>query len=315
MANRAMAKLTGYTIEEILEMNVSQLPAASDFQSAMERQEGRFVSKDELVSGRYECQMVRKDGAERTIEFLTSLLPSEGKPSNIQAIVRDITEERRAHENVRIYAKLVTEAHEEERKRIARELHDETAQDLASLALDIDMMLNGAKELPDGLENRLEKLRGRVDYVLRGVRRFGQDLRPSVLEDFGMLVALKWLTDDLSGEFVPSSSIEIRGTPRRLSSHTELVLFRIAQEALSNVRKHAQASKAVVRVKFGPRKVTLSVTDNGHGFEMPDAIGDLARSGKLGILGMQERAHLVNGRFSIESQAGKGCTMTVEVAE
>jgi len=91
------------------------------------------------------------------------------------------------------------------------------------------------------------------------------------------------------------------------------LLFRIAQEALSNVRKHSQATEAEIRVEFAPEEVRLAVTDNGQGFEIPEMLSDFAGEGKLGILGMHERARLLNGSFSVESEAGKGTTVSVEV--
>lgn len=316
MANRAMAKLTGYNTEELLKMNISQLPGASSFMGTTEwkNQPGNANGP---VSQVRELRLRRKDGAERIVELVTSLLMHEAQPSAIQAMLRDITEERRTQEDMRIYAKLVTEAQEEERKRIARELHDETAQELSRLGLDIDFLisLGTKKDLPEEIVNQLERLRDQTDHILRGVRRFSHDLRPPILEDFGLLMALQWLTDDLADQGVLSSSVEVLGIPRRLSSHTELVLFRIAQEALNNVRKHSQATRTVVSLKFDSGRVTLSVADNGHGFDVPKAPSDFARLGKLGMVGMHERASLINGTCLIQSEKGKGTTVAVEVAE
>ena len=103
------------------------------------------------------------------------------------------------------------------------------------------------------------------------------------------------------------------GSVHRLPPETELVLFRIAQEALRNVWKHSGASKAWVTVEFGDDKVILSIKDNGKGFELPERIGDLATVGKLGLAGMQERAQLIGGRLTIQSELGKGTTVTAEV--
>lgn len=317
MANRAIAKLTGYTIDELLNMNTSQLPGASKFKDTMEEWKIQAGNASGLISQVRELRITRKDGAERTVELVTSLLTHEGQPTAIQAMLRDITEERRTQEDMRTYGKLVTEAQEEERKRIARDLHDETAQELSRLGLDIDFLISAGtkKGLPAEIVNQLERLRDETDHILRGVRRFGHDLRPPILEDFGLLMALQWLTDDLASQGVLSSSVEVLGTPRRLSPHTELVLFRIAQEALNNVRKHSQATRTVVSLEFGSGRVVLRVADNGHGFEVPQTAGDFARLGKLGILGMHERASLISGSCSIQSEKGKGTTVTVEVAE
>lgn len=312
--NRACQKLTGYSLDEVRGKHVWDLllipeevePVKAVFKAV---QEGGSPNK-------HESYWVSKDGNRRLISWLNTALPTQqGSVEFVLSIGTDITDQRRAEENMRIYAELLTEAQEEERKRIARELHDETAQELSRLALDIDFLIATPKGLPEDMITRLEELRGRIDTILQGVRRFSHDLRPSLLEDFGLLVALQWITDNLTNRYMLSSSVEVVGTPRRLSPHTELVLFRIAQEALNNVRKHSRATKAQVRLEFSPEKVSLSITDNGQGFAMPQAIGDFVRLGRLGILGMQERARLINGTFSVQSEVGKGTTVTVEVAE
>ena len=312
--NRACQKLTGYSLDEVRGKHVWDLllipeevePVKAVFKAV---QEGGSPNK-------HESYWVSKDGNRRLISWLNTALPTQqGSVEFVLCIGTDITDQRRAEENMRIYAELLTEAQEEERKRIARELHDETAQELSRLALDIDFLIATPKGLPEDMITRLEELRGRIDTILQGVRRFSHDLRPSLLEDFGLLVALQWITDNLTNRYMLSSSVEVVGTPRRLSPHTELVLFRIAQEALNNVRKHSRATKAQVRLEFSPEKVSLSITDNGQGFAMPQAIGDFVRLGRLGILGMQERARLINGTFSVQSEVGKGTTVTVEVPE
>jgi len=107
--------------------------------------------------------------------------------------------------------------------------------------------------------------------------------------------------------------IKVAGSPRRLSAEVELVLFRIAQEALRNVEKHSQATECVVKVAFSPKKVGLQVGDNGKGFQLPELLSDLATQGKLGLIGMQERATLLGGHLEVKSELGKGTTVRVEV--
>ena len=149
---------------------------------------------------------------------------------------------------------------------------------------------------------------------MQGVRRFSHELRPDVLDQLGLLPALETLTEDMNKEGKVSARMEAVGTGKRPSPDVELVLFRIAQKALHNVRRHSRAKEVVVRVKFSHRKVKLNVIDNGRGFELPEVLGDFAGKGKLGLIGMYERARLLNGGFSVKSQAGKGTTVSVEVA-
>jgi len=312
--NQACQKLTGYSLDEVKGRHVWDLlliPEEVESVKAIFR-----AVRDTGSPNRHESHWVSKDGSRRLIAWLNTSLPSQrGSVEFALSIGTDITDQRRAEENMRIYAELLTEAQEEERKRIARELHDETAQELSRLALDIDFLITTPKGLPEDMITHLVEFRRRIDSILQGVRRFSHNLRPSLLEDFGLLVALRWMTDNLTSRYMLSSSVEVVGTPRRLSPHTGLVLFRIAQEALNNVRKHSRAAKAQVRLKFSPESVTLSITDNGQGFAIPESLGDFVRLGRLGILGMQERARLVNGVFSVHSEIGQGTTVTVEVAE
>jgi signal transduction histidine kinase len=123
------------------------------------------------------------------------------------------------------------------------------------------------------------------------------------------------LTEELNkGERGVKASLEIAGSERRLKLEVELGLFRIAQETLRNVKKHSGATKAVIRLKFTRSRVKLVVSDNGIGFELPEMLGDFAIKGKLGLIGMQERARLLNGKFSVKSHIGRGTTVVVEVS-
>ena len=214
---------------------------------------------------------------------------------------------------MRFYIAEITKAQEEERKRIARELHDDTAQSLATLSLDIEAISAAKDQLSQEAVQRLEELRAKTVTMLGGLRRFVHELRPADLDQVGLVPALESLSKELSNEVKITARVEVTGSERRLPGDAELVLFRIAQEALRNVRKHSEATEAVIRVEFAPGTVRMNVIDNGCGFEVPEVPGDFAGNGKLGLIGMHERARL-DGSFSVQSQVGKGTTVTVEVA-
>lgn len=230
----------------------------------------------------------------------------------VEQIARNVIMEKQMQENLRFYLRQVTRAQEEERKRIARELHDDTAQELVALSRRLDGLISSAKLSTQDIAS-LEELRQQTDNILDGVRRFSQDLRPSILDDLGLVPALEWLTSDLSNHFGIAIGMGLFGSAHRFPPETELVLFRIAQEALRNVCKHSEASRAWVTLEFGEDKTILTIKDNGKGFAIPESIGDLASAGKLGLAGMQERARLLNGSFKVESELGKGTTVSVEV--
>ena len=224
----------------------------------------------------------------------------------------NITEQKRLREDMEFYIREITIAQEQERKRISRELHDETAQSLADLYTDVDMTIM-KEQLSEKVVRRLEQLRLKIDSMLEEVRRFSHELRPGLLDQFGLIPSLESLTEDVNTEEKISCRLEVTGSEQRLSPEAEALLFRITQEALRNIRKHAKATEAIVRVDFSRGKAGLSITDNGIGFKVPEILSGFARRGKLGLMGMQERAHLLNGSLKVKSTAGKGTTVTVEI--
>jgi PAS domain S-box-containing protein len=311
MANEACAKLTGHSVEGLVGMDVRELLSGEASQRG--REVRRRLLHGDALDRPFEHRMRRKDGSEALLRLSISLVTSGSQPTGYQLIARDITEERRMEENLRFYLHQITEAQEEERKRIARELHDETAQELVALSRQLDSFISAPRKLSERDVKLLEDVRGRADKLLEGVRRFSQDLRPSVLDDLGLLPALEWLISELEEEFGMPIGMAVLGSERRFSPDVELVLFRIAQEALRNVWRHSEASRAWVTVEFGEGKTSLSVRDNGKGFEVPGSVADLANVGKLGLAGMEERARLVGGVLTLDSQPGEGAIVTIEV--
>ncbi len=312
MANRACVKLTGYPREELIGMNVKEFLSGEALQRA--REVRRRLLRGELVDGPYEQRMVRKDGSEACLRLSASLITSDGQPKAYQLIGRDITEEKRMQENLHFYLNQVTNAQEEERKRIARELHDETAQELVAVSRQLDNLISTSGKLSKRDIKFLKGMQTQVDKILDGVRRFSQDLRPSVIDDLGLLPALEWLISDLDKHFDITIGMAVLGPERRFPPEVELILFRVAQEALRNVWRHSEASRAWVTVEFGDGKTTVAVRDNGKGFEVPRTMADLTTVGKLGLAGMKERARLVGGKLTLESEPGAGTTVIVEVA-
>jgi two-component system sensor histidine kinase DegS len=218
----------------------------------------------------------------------------------------------RSEAMLRHYLRQIIQAQEDERRRLARELHDDTAQALVILSHRIDALDAYRDRLPAPVIQRLEGLLELADDILRGVRRFSRDLRPPVLDDLGLVPALESLTSDLTRQGI-RTEFEVVGHRRSLSADVELTLFRIAQEALRNVLKHAEASDVWLRVEFEDASVRIEVKDSGRGFRMPDEMGDLANGGRLGLLGMQERAELIGADLDVQSEPGNGTIVAVRV--
>lgn len=215
---------------------------------------------------------------------------------------------------MRDYLAAVTEAQERERARLARELHDDTVQALVALGQRVDMARR-ALERGDVAQARavLEDVRQLSTATMEGVRRFSRDLRPLYLEDLGFVPALEMLVQEASQHANISVEMRFEGTPRRLGQPRELALYRIAQEALNNAIRHAQAHHVWLTLRFDANGTTLSVADDGRGFQLPDRPDTLTETGHYGLVGMRERALLVGGELSISSSPESGTTITVRV--
>jgi signal transduction histidine kinase len=197
------------------------------------------------------------------------------------------------------------EGQELERRRLARELHDETGQALTSILLGLSA-LEEAKD-PDALTAATQELRELVVATLQDVRRLAVQLRPAALDDFGLAAALERLTENFAEQTGLAVELESALGEERLPSDIETVLYRLVQEALTNVVKHAHAEHVSIVLQRNERAVTAVIEDDGRGFSNGQG------EGGLGLIGMRERVALVNGRLRIESSASAGTTLLVEV--
>jgi signal transduction histidine kinase len=200
----------------------------------------------------------------------------------------------------------VVEGQELERRRLARELHDETGQALTSILLGLKRV-EDAKTSDDARAAAAE-LRGEIVKTLQSVRRLAVELRPKALDDFGLVPALERLAEAFGGESGIAIDVEANLDETRLPPEVETALYRIAQEALTNVAKHAGAEHVSLVVTRRDGSVTVVVEDDGRGF---GAAG--GESGGLGLAGMKERVGLLGGRLAIESTEGSGTTIVAEV--
>jgi len=309
--NEACEQLTGYTQQELTATNIYELFSGASLETIKDLLSGKL--EREIAGGTDEFRLIRKDGTEAFIQVKVSPLLRGGEIIGLQAIANDMTEEIQLRQNMEHYIKQITRAQEDERLRISRELHDDTAQVLASLSRDLGSLLSKEKELPKSTIKNLKKLHDMADSALEGVHRFSQDLRPSILDDLGLVPALEWLITDLEKQYGMATNVSITGNQHQLPPEKELTVFRIAQEALSNVKRHSQASAVELAIDFSDDAMTLIVSDDGQGFSMPERASDLVLSGKLGVLGMRERARLIDGTLIVQSEAGAGTTVTLRI--
>ncbi len=214
---------------------------------------------------------------------------------------------------IRQYAQQVLKSQEEERLRLARDLHDETVQELIGLNQRLDLCVELVRENPKAAENELRSLQALTGRALVGVQRMSHNLRPSILEDVGLAAALDVLIGELKQQMPGASvSYEIVGEPRRLPAEIELTAFRIAQEALTNIRRHAaSATRIDLVLVLAEKALKLIVEDNGGGFDLEQKAR--VREGHLGLAGMQERARLFNGELETSSEPGEGTIITLSL--
>jgi len=272
--------------------------------------------KSRLIDGAYEAEDFYSDLGRngKWLHFTASpIRDNNGEIIGAIETLEDITERKRAEENLRHHLQQITRAQEKERKRIARELHDDTAQVLGSLSRQLDNFIRKKHGFTPNEVLFLKDLQAQLNRGLQDMHRFVQDLRPSLLDDLGLIPAVRSLVKDLQESDGIGVDLKVLGRERRFSPEVELLLFRIVQEAISNTRRHAQASEARVVVEFAEDRTKVTITDNGRGFEPPGRLDDFTRSGKLGLAGMQERARLLGGTLEVKSTPGKGTTLIVEV--
>ncbi|MBI2853485.1 MAG: PAS domain-containing sensor histidine kinase [Chloroflexi bacterium] len=308
-ANAAASVLTGYSREELVGMNattllnVALLNVEGGTRYGHPSAEGPFFPSGEI-------RLKRKEGSEVYVEAVCTVHPGD-IGVHTQAVLRDITARRHRELGLRAFLRQVTRAQEEERKRIARDLHDETAQNLALLRRELqDAMQSGDMSGASSVE-RLKRVWEIAGETLRGVRRFTSNLRPPVLDDLGIVAALETLVSEVTKLTGVEAHLEVNGSPHRLDPEAELMLFRIVQEALRNVQKHAQASRTTVTITFDGDALRIDVEDNGKGFDTSAVSSFGPPEGHLGLTGMAERAGLLGAEIHVSSKPGEGTHVSV----
>jgi signal transduction histidine kinase len=212
---------------------------------------------------------------------------------------------------LRQYVAAITHTQEEERKRIARDLHDDTVQSLIAIGQRVELAREMVHEDADESIEQLRDLRKLVTHTIDNVRQFSRDLRPTVLEDLGMVPALQYLVSELARQDTVDITLNVDGSADALPPDMEVAIYRIVQEALANIRKHAKASQAHVEAQFLAEQVIITIHDDGIGFQVPQETADLVNVGSLGLMGLRERAQLFGGQMDIQSHVGQGTTLRV----
>jgi PAS domain S-box-containing protein len=308
-ANQAMADFTGWRRERLIGGDVirSLRPQALE----LAREVRRKLLAGINVEQPYEQKITRRDGTEAIIMLTTSLIKEEGKPAVFQHISRDVTREKKLAENLRLYAQQITRTQEDERKRIARELHDDSIQALIILSRGIDELIS-AQSKRSKMIRPLEDVRAEVDKIISQVRRFTQDLRPPTLDYLGLIPAVRELISQFEHQSNIKTEFKIIGEEKHFAPEAEMLVYRIIQEALNNIWRHSEAMTALVSIEFEKDGTTVKIKDDGKGFVIGEDLR-FVEAGKIGLAGMQERADLLGGNLSIQSNVGRGTLVTLLV--
>jgi PAS domain S-box-containing protein len=309
--NDSFARMHGYTTAELLRMNLRNLDTPETQALAPERI--RRVLQGESLG--FEIEQYHRDGHIMPLDVAASAIDIDGK-MYILAFHRDITERRRAEQELRRsqqelrgLSKAANEALEAERRRTARELHDELGQSLTALKMDLESLRG---DLPPGqpeLAERAQAMHALLDGTIAATRRIAADLRPLMLDDLGLAAALDWLTHNFSQHTGIATDLVIDNAVAQVPEPIASALYRITQESLTNVAKYAQAGMAEIRLELDGDWVQLLVRDDGRGIEAADQ----EKRGAFGLLGIRERVTLLGGEVTIKGVAGKGSELRARI--
>ena len=308
--NHAAEKLTGYTREEIVGHHFSEFVADEHVKQVRERFCAKLAKKGETT---YEVEVIAKDGRRVPVEVSSRAIYENGLIVGVQGTARDVTERKLAQDALQMFSRQLIEAQEDERRRIARELHDQIGQVLTAVKMNLHAVQRvcDTKEAGAHIKDNIEA----VDEALRLVRDLSVDLRPPLLDDLGLVTALEWYVDRYARRTRVEADvvIDLKDPNERFSREVETACFRIAQEALTNIARHARAKRVLLRLRKKAHVLFLLVKDDGVGFD-PQALRKRApRAATLGLLGMQERAHAAGGQVEIVSAVSKGTEIRLEL--
>ena len=229
-----------------------------------------------------------------------------------QEQTRLLEQSRAMQEQLRHLSRQVLQAQEDERKRIRRELHDVIAQTLTGINVSLAALKRGAGRSLESFDREIELTQKLVEDSVHIVHQFARELRPAVLDDLGLIPGLHSFLKNFTVQTGVHTHLTAFAGVERLDAARRTILYRVAQEALTNVSRHAQASRVAVTIEKRTDGICMKITDNGKSFSV-EGLSNAKVGKRLGLLGMRERLEMVSGRFEIESAPGQGTTVTAEM--
>jgi len=316
-ANPTAETIFGYTQEELLSKKFWEI-IHPDYQE-ITKQRGLARQRGEEITPRYETKILRKNGEIGWCDFTLSLIEFEGKTA-VLGIALDTTERKRTEEaleesknKLRHLSSYLITAQEGERKRISFELHDELGQALSVLKLKLRSIERNLRDDQENLRTDCENVLEDIDLIIENIRRLTRDLSPAVLEDLGLTAALRWMVDDFARLYRNKVSLEIEDINHLFSPESQIIIYRIFQEALTNIGKHAFSTHVSVTTKRFGHSVSFVVEDNGRGFDTNQTHNINPNEKGMGLAAMDERARMLGAQFNIRSHIDKGTTIALIV--
>ena len=299
--NQAFCDITGYDERELLGADYRSITHPDDMA-------GTNARIEELLAGESpsfvtEKRYVRKDRRPVWVRNSVSLL-GNGKPPRIISLVEDITERKQAEEALRQLSGQLLKAQDEERRRLARELHDGTAQSIAALGLNLSLVRDSSAALDARAQKALNQSVELADQCIRELRTLSYLLHPPMLEDCGLASALAGYADGFAERSGIAVKLDLAPDLGRLPQEVELMLFRMVQESLTNIHRHSGSRTATIRLARYPQDIVLEVRDQGSGIGKPDREGAPDMRIGVGIAGMKERVRQIGGTLQIRSRPG-----------
>lgn len=267
-----------------------------------------------------EFKIVGKQGKEFWVILNVRYFWEEGVAKRATVVVHNITDIKQAEQalrdsetRLRLLSSQLIDAQEEERKRIARELHDQLGQDLMVLKLQLRSVQQRIEGSDPEAAQTFEQTLRYINGIAENIRRLSRNLSPAILEDLGLPAALRWLIEESAKHYDLDIQAELQGLENLFSGGREIVLYRIFQEALTNIGKHAQASQVRIFSQVENGVFSLVFDDNGVGFDAAESFGRSTGRKGFGLTTMQERARMLGGHLQIWGQKGTGCKIRLEI--
>ncbi|MCY7309693.1 MAG: PAS domain S-box protein, partial [Chitinophagaceae bacterium] len=309
--NKQFEIVTGYSAKEIARMHPVDFIGEESRKYMIERINDVFLNG----VGDAETDFVSKDGSKHPYYFKALRIIIEGKPSLLGTGI-DISDRKKAEQRLDESYRAIRELtghlqniREEERTHIAREIHDELGQQLTVLKMDVSWLNKKIGSSDDAIKEKMKSLLAMLDETVKSVRRISSELRPSLLDDLGLIAAMEWQLAEFEKRSGIRTNFISSGEEITLSESVKTALFRILQESLTNVARHSGAKNVEILFVREADSCILSIVDNGRGYNKEKA----ADIRTLGILGMKERTSMIGGTYEIVSILGKGTTVTVKV--